>query len=919
MPRMHRLAALLLSCCVAATGVAQPVTDLPADLPDNFDNATVGLRFVDIRPIKGKEGAGDVVVLLQRRDGQWTGKGHVAAADYNQKSSNSVDIGDLKLDDGRLSGKLSVRIGADSPRPSKKGFPQPDDVFEIEVDATLAAKGTTVGFEPDLEAFMPPWRKDVPTFGGGQLEGSYTAKRGDGSTEGDLRGGLGHAPTPGRWGAAGNAHIAKAGDAMAVHISLAPHRVAPPSAAWAELKFAEPQDWTGSHGLAVSVETDKPRTDAAVAVEIHVQGAWRGVTSAALLTQKRGEYLVPFDDFRYPVGDLSQVRGVRVGVDNPFGVGDVNFRLVKIERYTIDVEPLEHANRVTIHPGTTLSINGTTQVPRQLFGFHEVHLPKAETDAEKAKALAYIRELNPGYLRPLTHTGFGGKPLSDEQVKERLAEKAEPEGWRYEYYKAASALDSIIWTHTTDLWARPPWMDQDRDRFLGGVRTFYRNLASRGWTPGDDANYLRRLEVWNEPFMWGRHINMGFMNPEGRKAWTDESQHGYIPADLVSQIYGDIFLAAVDGAKSANPHVLIGGPSAPSFKSDYYSNLQHHVGPILDRVHDKIDFITEHHYGGAPASHAASYEVANAYMDVNHGRRVPIWNTEANLLHAPAPNVARYNLGEILHCINTVPDSTKGRALHALWSGELRSEGEVAAYTLLATLRGTMLPIDIDFPGVVGAAAMPSDGRVVLVLYREGGDIGDVELQGLDGFNVVETIALIAEHKEAADHGDTEGQALPPVPTGKLDMKPVSFKLGGATLPKHTFAIRVTLDKPGHKPTKTRRITKHYINTVLTDVAPGKPAKAIALWRGDEPWKNAKKATLRVITRDVHREEATATLGKQKIALPWSSSNDGWAFVQDIPIDTSLLDHNTTLTFEVAESKRFNGYTVYAALIMLEH
>lgn len=50
------------------------LTDFSGDLPKDDVNATVSLRFVGIRD------AGNIIVQLQRRDGQWTASNHGAAA-----------------------------------------------------------------------------------------------------------------------------------------------------------------------------------------------------------------------------------------------------------------------------------------------------------------------------------------------------------------------------------------------------------------------------------------------------------------------------------------------------------------------------------------------------------------------------------------------------------------------------------------------------------------------------------------------------------------------------------------------------------------------------------------------------------------------------------------------------------------------
>ena len=61
---------------------------------------------------------------------------------------------------------------------------------------------------------------------------------------------------------------------------------------------------------------------------------------------------------------------------------------------------------------------------------------------------------------------------------------------------------------------------------------------------------------------------MGFRNPIGAKTWVDKTQYGHVAGKLGADAWSQIFLAASEAAKTANPHVLLGGPSAPSFEQD---------------------------------------------------------------------------------------------------------------------------------------------------------------------------------------------------------------------------------------------------------------------------------------------------------------------------------------------------------------
>jgi hypothetical protein len=907
------------------------VTDFSADLPADDADATISLRFVDIRPLRDGA-AGDVVVQLQRRGGQWADRGHNAAADYNQRSSNSVEIVELDYDGTRLTGTIKVAIGPDSPRPRVTGFPSPPDEFEITLQAQRQP-GKFLPFQPDTMAFMAPWRKDVPWYGGELIRGAYTAKRGQTVTEGNIAGGINPAPVRGKFGAQGNLTFGPAaGGGLRAVARLAPHRVAPPQGAEAVKLWDTPQDWSRWDGLRITVDAPVRRNDATVQVGLRRDGGgWHYLNGAALLLGRETQFVVPFTDFRSPLPNVSAVEGIALGVSNQHGVGDVEFVVRKVELarwadgYGARTRPA--TARLQLDPDTVISFNGVTEIPKGLFGHHDVgeSSPRQPREGEP-DPFQYMRLLNPGLLRPLTHVGFGGTERSDEQLRERiarrLAEPKEPDTVFYRRAQAANAVDNVLWCHTTDLWARPQWMDQGIERTAENVRLFYRNLAADCWVPGDQFNVLRKLEVWNEPFMWGRHFNMGHMNPPGRKAWVDQTQYGYIPGQVGSDAWSEMFLAAVAGARSINPHVKLGGPSSPSLGGDDFGVLAHHVIPILDRVHDKLDFITEHHYGGNPRSFAASYEVLTAYTDTRHGRRIPVYNTEANDLGASSAGKAWYNIMDILACIQVCPDKALGRSLHALWNGYLRDEGEQHAYIILNNLRGKILPVTVTDPDVVAVASSPRDGEVVVFAINDAPGERRVELPVPAGFRLAGAKLLLAQAPDAElQLHDTEGQPIPKPATGKTVLsdltvtQPQDGQPLAIELPRRS-AVRWTLSKDGHAPAKILERRQHFVDVALARVAPDKPVTAKVLWRDAGP-AGARSATLRVVTSDVHRGEAVALINGTAVPLPWSSANDGHAVAQEIPLDAGLLQPDTTVEFRCADSDAANGYTVWSASIIV--
>ena len=930
---------------------ADLLTDFTDDLPaaDDDDNATLSLRFVDVRPLRGDK-LGSLIVQIQRRDGQWDADGHFAAGDYNQRSGHrEVEVESIELNGDHIRGKVKAIIGPDSPRPNVDGFPHPEDVYQLTFEGTIG-DDDFLPYQPDTMAYMSPWRKDVPRFGGRLVDGTYEgtltgpAQEGDAfedkAVEGRIEGGMNHAAIEGQWGASGNAIIRpdEAGG-MKVLARLSPMRVADGHEAYAERRFEQPRDWRDYDGLRITLGEHARRSDAAVAISVkEADGTWYSVDGGAMLTGREDSYIVPFKDFRGGTGgtyflDVDAIEKLQVGVNNPHGVGDVEFSVKKIELVWwgegFGAHPDEPVN-VRVDTDTVVSFNGEDEVPKGLFGFHDVNESNPRDPQEgEDDYIEHIEMLNPGFLRPLTHVGFGGRRIgaeeAEEKIEQRLAEQREEpeEDVFYRRARAGNAVDKVVWCHTMDLWARPVWMDDGIERTAERVRNFYSRLAAEAWVPGDEYNVKRRFEVWNEPFMWGRHFNMGHMNPPDKKAWEDPTQYGYIPGRKGSEAWAEIFLGAVEGAREVNEHIELGGPSAPALNSDDYGVLENHVIPILDKTAEELDFITEHHYGGLRQSFAASYEVITAYMDTRHDRRLPIYNTETNDLGGNSLDKAHYNIEDILACIMVGPDKARGRALHAMWNGYLRDEGEIHAYRIMSTLRGRILDVETDDEGIMTVATTPEEGELVVFMFNNTNFERGIDLDlGDRDWNLEQAKQLIGETEVVGERvEDIEGAEVREA-TGRTELHaleledPVDGKKR-VDMPSRS-ALRLTLRHDGYEPGNVRSIEQHFSDVVLERIKPEEPVSGRIVWRNGD-YENARKATLRVVTSNVHRGEAVAVINGHRVDLPWSTSNRGnAAVVQEIPIDPEVLSEDTRIEFRCVNPEHANGFSVYMASINIE-
>ena len=914
------------------------LTDFSDDLPESDDPSRISFRLQGIRPMPSGE-VGDVYVELIYRDGQWAADGQRASADYNQRSSNEVEIGDLAFDGKTLKGSLTVTIHADRPRPNPKQgvgpFPFPStldwdpqarnykpdpDVFKITIDAKRKA-GQPMPFIADRVTGQPPWRKDTPTFGGDWIDGSYTAQRDDVTTTGKVTGAVAPISSDVQFGTWGNINIKPAEDGKGgvdVLARLPRERVSDRYGSSFSKSLTEPQDWTSYAGVRITLDSETRRNEVGITFTAQQKGrTWHHLNDAAFPIGREHVFYVPFDQLGPEGKDRDAITRFGIDVSNPMGVGDVTFTIRKIELIR-DTNPLLARQApalpsVVVHPDTIISLNDADMIPKGLFGHHDVGESNPRQGDRDVSPTDYMRDINPGFLRPLSHVGFG--PNAQGLPGKTFIERA----------RAAKALDNFVWCHTVDLFARPDWMDQGADVWEKKVGLFYRDLASKMWTPenpGSDeqpGRYLRKLEVWNEPFFWGRHINIGPQTPAGKKKYTDPTQHGYMPGKLGAEVYARFYNAAAENAKAVNPHVMMGAISNASFNGDHWGNLFNYAGRIIDQTADNIDFLTEHHYGGHPESYAASYEVVTAYMDLKHNKRVPIYNTESNNLGASDAAKAEYNIRDILECIRRSPDKVKGRALHALWWGYLRDKGEYDLYHILRDVRGKLVKVETNREDLIAVASTPEQGKLVLFVFNRLGEDADMHMLGLDGFELTAARTMIADPpKYRVDYGDLEGQAAEEAAKERTRIEQAKVNFDGAhatyRLPRRS-ALVMTFTKKDYEPAKVEAGQQDFINILNQTIEPGATIKVKPRWHRIDPSRKYDKLLLRMITRGVGEGEGEVKIAGRTYKLPVSSPAPGGEVVQEVEISPDFLNKNMTLEFSATDADQ-NGYTVMSASLI---
>ncbi len=537
----------------------------------------------------------------------------------------------------------------------------------------------------------------------------------------------------------GRTRMEPRGDALAFLAELPEHPTDAGDGVVFQQLWAERRDLRAANAFRVTYRVPVARPDAAFDLEFEESpGTWYRADKALPLHAGTHTKIIPFSGLTQSGWDMdhwftpSSVGGLRVGARSGTGVGKVGLELLAIEA-VLASEPGLLGRPWTEPPAAPVEIevaldrvrvrNGARGVPDALFGVHVVGLP----EPADLTLPAGVR-----HARTIVHSDFHGQPGPTDRDEAR--------GYFPRLDGAPSERLMEAWTWGP-LFGYPIWLENP-EASIPSVRKYFAALASSGPASGaPDA--LRRIEFWNEPFMWARHINL----PGGKL--TDPTQHTYLPGMRSADAYVTLFNAAADAAHAVDPLLEFGGPSSANFSADDWRHMQQFVLPLVSGAGRRLAFVAEHHYQGRGPQYAAEYDVFQAAASALAGRRVPVWNTECNDLadtpgaqdqpldFSPAGSSRRravYHLGEIISHLREGFDHTRGRAVHALWKGRFQKQGETDAFALMDGLRGELVPVASDDPYVLAAAtrreaAAGSSGYVLL--YNDGPWSREIILRGL--------------------------------------------------------------------------------------------------------------------------------------------------------------------------------------------
>jgi hypothetical protein len=731
---MHRI----LLCCILAT-VAVGLLQAPGGMP-----ATAAAAATDdlIIALPGAGGAARDLYLSV----PWTGSAPATSAfavrawlqqtdlQPSQISKQQRTVTDVMRFE-RIPDGWSFRLRAVIQSPAQAR--QPAVVERLIIDGVLA---TTDQVPTGLTRVwsQPPWRRtDLPLPGSlftGQTTITHETAIGDKeptTVPRSMAAWMSQEPRPvvgGAWSRSGDGRIAidDTTGAIVAHLHERPSDAG--EGPMARRHFAAPVAGNFD-GVEIDYVAESVAAPTRLNVAVRCAGQWQ--QASVPLAAGTRTVRVPAADMAGEGSLLVDPDGVGIGLTSGHGAGAVRLRIAAIRLIPAAAKRLG-PTVVQVDLAHTRVRNGIDRVGPGLFGVHATGGIKPET-AESLKTMGI------GSVRTIEHTGFApytGPPGRDGAKQIVAAVGCDP-------------LDTVdCWSH--GLLSFPPW-GGDRDGFAKRIAAFAASLKTHGPAAG-----IVRWEFFNEPFMWARHINL----PD--KRLTDPSQHGYLPADLCAQVYTQLFTAAA--AELRGSGIRMGGPSSAEVTADDWRHLEQFVLPVIRGGGADFTFLAEHHYQGDPRQFAAQYAVVQAAVAAFRGP-IEVWNTECNdladrpgSLDTPekldrakslAQRRAFYHISEICDHIAEGFDHTRGRSVHALWSGTL-DIADAQALRLMRQLRGQPMPVSIP-EGIPGhrsrlAAAATRDGtQGTLVLASRTGDV--ISLPGLRG-HIAGMTVLVADDKD---------------------------------------------------------------------------------------------------------------------------------------------------------------------------
>ncbi|TVR13549.1 MAG: hypothetical protein EA401_06495 [Planctomycetota bacterium] len=693
---------------------------LPSARPDHRQQVVIGLPGIGGRSDRS------VFVRTHLRDGEQDGQIDLRSWQFQEDLQPShirrlqrvVDTLEFSLEDGHLQGTIAFTLSG----PQQLGNPAVEYRFRGQFRLNQSPETLPPLLRSDFST--PSWRRvDFPLHGvvyTGQITGTW--QRNDDPPQDILqevwaaRSPLLHTGTPVSGGDWPSHWQQDAQGGPLIWTAFLPEQVVDASE-HADLRWRLPEPVVVREANALRVTwRSQAHNDLAANVIIHdhLGQQWQRHGALPLLGGERTT-VIPLQGFTpswYTALfdlDAEAIQTIGLSLSAGHGPGTVAMELLAIEAvHDPSIAERDPTVRITWDPHALRSTNGQEHVHPALFGVHGVGSIPEERRAD-------VAAMNLGSIRTIEHSSFSPKngPPENNELRQMITH-------------SQSAMSEAIHCFTRGLFDPPPWFTHPEEA-LQRKQAFGAALGRHGYHPQHHPDGVQWIEVWNEPFLWGRHINRAYGNVH------DPRQAGHYSGPLAAFHYAAIYNTLVGAARAENPHLRFAGPSSSAFGANDWRQLTDFVLPIIAATHHHLDAIAEHHYQGRGHQFAAEWLVADAAIQAITGRSIPIWNTETNDLSdtpggwgdsddrprlAGQRKRAAYQLDEILHHISHIPHIARGRAIHMLHNGRFLNPGEAAAMHFLAPLRGAIVPIDSSDPRVPIVATRDGE-ELIIIAYND--------------------------------------------------------------------------------------------------------------------------------------------------------------------------------------------------------
>jgi hypothetical protein len=416
----------------------------------------------------------------------------------------------------------------------------------------------------------------------------------------------------------------------------------------------------------------------------------------------------------------------------------------------------------------------------------------------------------------------------------------------------------------------------------------------------------------------------------------DETQFTYWSGRGMVKLYVEPALEFGRALKAADPKAtyFVGWGFRPH--EDHWAGWDTLYQPTVDALIEVADGVHEHDYGGDPLKLAANYEVVQAYAVTKHGKRLRFVNTEQSAQTDPQAypasadlspqgfsdlNKYRWAARKMMHTLSACPEKVFGFC-HFGGNGYMTDSGEGVLLSMLVNLRGRLVQVVCDDPGVFAVASidgtdpanprpegMPDRRELVVAIWNDhaAARTFDLSLAPPKGMafadkHIVRRLAIDPETKgpklieeEVERHGKPAGGALS---LGPLSMVALTLPLEGTV---------------GSAPEVRRR--QFFGKTVLATVTCAAPVReTIALDAG--ALKGAKRAWVRLVAERLAEGEGAVTLNGRAYPLPSCVTPENAPWIRDVPISAADLKESNDLVFEAAPGRA--GYLLGMNSLLIE-